>query len=188
MAHSAPGSGVRRDALQIVEGVDSSVVSVSPEELDRISAHGDEVFQGECRRGQRLWRCFVNVSQDVGLALAACTGATAAELFKRDETLRPILPFEGQFVSDVLNVCGAHGRRLMQVRDPEQTPSSRRAVIGTAVPRRVRRDPRHRSGSHGRQPPQSRRTWKSTHNQSAWRDGSPGTSSLVPRPPFPRRR
>ena len=100
------------DFLEVFEGKNSSVVAVGPDGLDAVAADGIETGQFEGDAGKRFRGVLVNVAEDVGLAGAAGAGAGAAEFFERNKILPAILPFDGQFISNRLNVGRAHGRKI----------------------------------------------------------------------------
>lgn len=51
---------------------------------------------------------FVEIAHDIHFAFTAGAGAGAAEFFERDETFLAVLPFDGEFLADGLEVGGAH--------------------------------------------------------------------------------
>lgn len=84
-------------------------MSVRPNRLDGIAAHIDHPHKLERPRPQDLIRPLVNISHDVPLPLAAGARAVTSQRFNRDKALLPIIPFDGQFVADLLDVRGLHG-------------------------------------------------------------------------------
>jgi len=96
------------ESTQVLEGVEAGGVAVGPDGLEGV---GTDRFQAEQLRragGQRTVRSFVQVSHDIGLAGATGTGAMTAQGDQGDETLGAIIPAEGEFGADDLDVDGAH--------------------------------------------------------------------------------
>ena len=83
-------------------------MTITPDGLYGIAPHGDHAGQLKGFGGEGRGRVFINVAHDVGFALAARTGAAAAELFQGDETFGAICPFNGEFLADLLDIEGAH--------------------------------------------------------------------------------
>ena len=100
------------DFEEVFEGINAGVVAVGPDGLDAVAADGIEPGQFEGDAGKGFRGVFVNVAEDVGFAGAAGAGAGAAEFFERNKILMAILPFDGQFISNRLNVGRAHGSKI----------------------------------------------------------------------------
>src|SRR6266511_274285 len=81
---------------------------VGPQRLHRVTADDGAAQELKRPRRERLGGRLVNVAQDVRLTLAARTWTVAAEFFHRDEALAPILPLDGEFIADGLDVGRAH--------------------------------------------------------------------------------
>jgi hypothetical protein len=94
--------------MQIIETVNASRMAVAPNRLDAIPPHALDFAHFE-----RPWRelplgTAMDVPHDIRLPFAAGAGASAPKRFQRDVTFRPILPSDGEFVSDRLNVSRLH--------------------------------------------------------------------------------
>ena len=96
------------DFEEVFEGINAGVVAVGPDGLDAVAADGIEPGQFEGDAGKGFRGVFVNVAEDVGFAGAPGAGAAAAEFFERNKILPAIFPFDGQFISNRLNVGRAH--------------------------------------------------------------------------------
>lgn len=55
---------------------------------------------------------FVQLAQDIHFTLAARAWAGAAQFLQRNEALFAVIPPDGQFIADVLNVRRTHVQRL----------------------------------------------------------------------------
>lgn len=100
------------NAPQILERVKSRRMSVCPLRLNRVAPDTGQSQQSKGFGLQRFLRPDIQISHDVGLAFAPGAGARAAELFERDETLCAVIPFQSEFISDLLNVRQSHLVRL----------------------------------------------------------------------------
>ena len=94
--------------MQIIETIYARCMAVAPNGLDAIAAHALDLahFEGtgrELRLGTAM-----DVPHDVRLAFAAGTGASAPKRFQRNVTFGSVLPTDGKFVSDRLNVGRLH--------------------------------------------------------------------------------
>src|SRR5208282_6344413 len=85
-------------------------MSVGPHRLDRVTAHAHDADQFKGLRTQRFFRVLVNIAQDVHLALASRARTTPPQFLERNEILAAIIPFDGQFGADGLNVHRSHVR------------------------------------------------------------------------------
>jgi hypothetical protein len=100
-----------RHAPQIVEGKQSRGMAIAPDGPDRVATHVVHARQLKRRRGQRTVGCLVEVAHDVRLPVAPGAGAITAELFELHEGFAAVVPLDGQFVADDLDVGWAHGLR-----------------------------------------------------------------------------
>ena len=94
--------------MQIIKTVNTRRMAVAPNGLDAIPAHAPHLadFEGTWRK-LRLGPA-MDVPHDVRFALAAGAGASATERFQRNVTFGPVLPPDGKFVSNHLNVSRLH--------------------------------------------------------------------------------
>src|SRR6266478_2890041 len=83
-------------------------MAVPPKGLDGVTANHREPEQLERLRSKRLLRPFVKSAHDIPLSLAAGAGTISPQRFELDETLRAIIPFDGQFIPNVLNINRSH--------------------------------------------------------------------------------
>src|SRR5881296_1971324 len=97
-----------RHAFQVVEGIKTRAVPVSPHRLDRVAACDGAAHELKRRRRERLVGRLVHVTQNVHLTLASRAWTMAPESFQRDETLASVVPLDGEFISDWLNVSRTH--------------------------------------------------------------------------------
>src|SRR5688572_3819707 len=98
-------------------------MSVRPLRLNRVAADVGDAFEDERIRAQGFLRADVEVAHDVLLAFAPGAGAGAAQFLQRDETLRAVLPFQGQFISDLLDICQSHERTLRSMSQRRPSPA-----------------------------------------------------------------
>jgi len=97
-------------------------VAVGPDGLDGVSADRDNLVEPEGSGVQGAGGSFVQVPEHVALALAAGAGTGAAQGFETQVTLGAVILLDGEFVTDVLDVRGAHddsvadGSRLVHAR------------------------------------------------------------------------
>lgn len=97
-----------REARKILEGKNAGAVAVGPNGLDGVAADIDHAHESKGARGERLIGPLVEVPHDVPLSLAARARAMSAHGFQRDKTLAAIVPFDGQFAADLLDVRWLH--------------------------------------------------------------------------------
>src|SRR2546425_655706 len=93
---------------QVIEGIDSARMSVSPLRLNRITADGRDTNKLKGRGWKRFRRSLVDLAHNIGLAFASGAGTISAEVFQRDIGFGAIIPLDGQFVADVLNINRFH--------------------------------------------------------------------------------
>ena len=94
--------------MQIIKTVNARCMAVAPNGLDAIPAHAPELahFEGAWRK-LRLGPA-MDVPHDVRFAFAAGAWASAPERFQRNVTFGPVLPTDGKFISNHLNVSRLH--------------------------------------------------------------------------------
>lgn len=90
-------------------------MAIRPLRLNRVAADVRESQQSKGFGLQRFLWPDIQIPHDVRLAFAPGAGAGAAELFERDETLCAVIPLQSEFISDLLNVDGAHGRKVVNL-------------------------------------------------------------------------
>lgn len=99
-------------AEQVVEGEQTGVVAVGPDGLNGVAPDGSELTQ--LKRGglERLGGAFVELAENVPFPLASRAGAGSPQGIEAEIALAAILPLDGQFLADGLEVFGAHGGRI----------------------------------------------------------------------------
>jgi len=125
------GLGLRRGlshVTQIGERIKTSRVPIGPHRLDRIVADIDDAQQLEGFRPKGLLRVLIKVAHDIDLALATGARAGATELLKRHKALRAVVPLDGEFGPDDLDVC-----RLHREDSKVQSPNSKAIYMRTAI-------------------------------------------------------
>lgn len=90
-------------------------MTVPPGGLDSITTYGHHASDFESACAQRLVRTFVQLTEDVDFALATGARAKTPHLFEGEKGLRAIIPFDGEFVSDLLNIYWPHRPNLTRV-------------------------------------------------------------------------
>jgi len=83
-------------------------MSVSPRGLKGVTADRGEPRQLKCLRVECFFRVPVNIPHNVGLAFAAGARAMPAEFFEGNKRFLAVIPFNGQFAANVLNVQWVH--------------------------------------------------------------------------------
>jgi len=83
-------------------------MTIAPGRLNRIAPHIRDAQQSGALGRQRLIRVFVNVAQDIGFALAPGARATTTQRLQWHKALRAIVPFDGQFLANLLNIDRSH--------------------------------------------------------------------------------
>lgn len=87
-------------------------MAITPDGLEAVASdYGAAAPLESCGR-QRLIRPLVKLPQDVHLALATGAWTRPAQSFQGNEALAAIVPFDGQFISDRLQIHGSHGYRI----------------------------------------------------------------------------
>jgi hypothetical protein len=86
-------------------------MAVSPLRLDCVAA--DVVKTHDLKRewAKRFRRRFIDVAHDVAFAVAARAWALAAHLFEADESFGAVIPFDGEFGADDVDVSWSHARK-----------------------------------------------------------------------------
>ena len=100
----------RRHSFQIVKRINPRCVSVRPNRLNSIAAHADKPNQLKGRRCQRPVGILIDIPQNVRFTLAIRARATAPQPFQWNKTLTAIIPFDGQFLADLLKIQRSHQR------------------------------------------------------------------------------
>src|ERR1700722_8482697 len=90
-------------------------MAVAPDRLNGIAAHFNNAFELEGRWPERLLRPFVECSHDVALAFAASAGAGSPQLLQWNKAFPGILPFDGQFRTDLLQIRRLHIKAALAV-------------------------------------------------------------------------
>ena len=85
-------------------------MAVGPYRLDGITPYAKKLHQLERFYSQRLGRIFVKVAHDVHFALATGARTRAAQIFEQYKIFTTAIPFNGQFIPNLLDVQGFHQR------------------------------------------------------------------------------
>ena len=87
-------------------------MSIGPLRLNSVSADSRDPhkLKGCGRKGLRGG--FIHVSHNVALAFASGAGAVSAQVLDGDVGLSAVIPFDGQFAADVLNIYGLHDNTM----------------------------------------------------------------------------
>src|SRR5690349_14419764 len=90
-------------------------MAITPDWLDGVATNQLELQQPKCLRSEGTLGGSVNIAHHVRFPLATCTRAGTAELLERNERLTAIVPADGEFVADRLQVQGPHtGNRYVR--------------------------------------------------------------------------
>jgi hypothetical protein len=93
---------------EIIKGVKSGRVPVRPDGLDSITTDVRDASKLKRLRWQWLVRPFVEIPHYVHFTFAASTGTMPPQAFQSQITLGAVVPFNGKFLTDLLNVLGSH--------------------------------------------------------------------------------
>ena len=100
-----------RQAAQVIETVQSRPMAVAEVEPQRVVPYllpAEDLHAGKLPRAVAA----VLIAEDVALALVFRTRGGGAQVFAREIRLGPIVPHDGEFVADELDVDGRlHGRK-----------------------------------------------------------------------------
>ena len=83
-------------------------MTITPDWLNCVAPDISDTQQASALLGHWLIRVLVNVAQDIGLALAPGARATTTQRLQRHKALRAIVPFDGQFLANLLNIDRSH--------------------------------------------------------------------------------
>jgi hypothetical protein len=87
-------------------------MSVGPGGLHGVGPDPRELGQLKCLGCEWFFGVFVQIPHDVHLAAAARAGTAPAEFLERNVGLAAVVPFDGEFRSDRLNVHRLHDPNL----------------------------------------------------------------------------
>ena len=90
--------------LYIIEGKNPRGVAVTPNRLNCVTADLRDPPQLKRLRRQRLVRTFVKNAHDIPLSFAPRTWAVAPHRLQSQKALAAVVPFDGQFLANLLNV------------------------------------------------------------------------------------
>lgn len=99
-------------AEQVVEGEQPGVVAVGPDGLDGVAPDGSELTQLKRSGRERADWPPVELAEHVPFPLAFRAGAGSPQGIEAEIALAAILPPDGQFLADGLEVFRAHGGRI----------------------------------------------------------------------------
>ena len=83
-------------------------MAVAPDRLKSVAANEVQFFQFERFGGQRLVRAFVEIAHDIAFAHAAGTRTLPAQFFNGNVAFPAIVPFDGQFGANLLEIDRSH--------------------------------------------------------------------------------
>lgn len=83
-------------------------MAVSPKWLHRVATYIAKPHQLKRARTQLLFRSLIDIAHDVRFSLARGAGTMPPKLFQRHKTFAAIVPLDGQFIADRLNVQRFH--------------------------------------------------------------------------------
>ena len=101
------------DFPQIIERINPAGMAVAPNRLDGVAAHVGDAPELKRLGRQRFVRILINVPHDVGLAFAPGAGTTTSQRLQPHKTLAAILPSDGQFIANLLNIHRSHRHSVM---------------------------------------------------------------------------
>jgi len=87
-------------------------MTITPDWLNCVAPDISDAQQASALLGHWLIRVLVNVAQDISLALAPGARTTTTQRLQRHKALRAIIPFDGQFLANLLNIDRSHMRIL----------------------------------------------------------------------------
>ena len=126
---SSLGRAGRVDPAQIVIGIEASVMTVAPGRLERIAT--DEIPAAKLETLVGVTDVRPNdLAHYIRLATAGRAGAGRAQEAERKKGFAPVVPFDGEFVPDLLDVLRleAHERSLAVIRSAGQ-PFARLRIL-----------------------------------------------------------
>ena len=88
-------------------------MSVGPLRLNRVAADVRDAAQLKRLGAQRLLWANVKMSHHVHLTFALCARTGAAQFFQRDKTFAAIVPFQREFITDLLDVDQSHAATVL---------------------------------------------------------------------------
>ncbi len=94
-----------RQTAQVSKAINPGAVPVSPTGLQCIPAHQIQSDKLEALVGVAHMRT-QNLTQHIRLASASCARARAPQQFEFHKRFRAVIPGNGQFVSDLLDIAG----------------------------------------------------------------------------------
>src|SRR5436190_1987563 len=99
-------------------------MAVAPNRLDGVAAD-----VGDARELKRLWRqrpvrILIDIPQDVAFAFAACARASTPQRFQPHKAFAPIIPLDGQFIADLLNIRRSHEHSVIDSQPLRPPPRS----------------------------------------------------------------
>ena len=98
-------------------------MSVTPNRLDGITAHGLDLFQGKRPGRKRFIRSLVDLAENVRFTMATGTRTTPSQHLQGHKRLAPIIPFDGQFISDGLEINRAHNPTITPTVSADNVPT-----------------------------------------------------------------
>ena len=87
-------------------------MAVRPHRLHRVTADEWRADEPEGIRSQRTVGAFVEIAHDVPLALTSGAGAMASQFLQLDEAFAAVVPLDGKFIANGLEIGWSHGLTL----------------------------------------------------------------------------
>src|SRR5882762_8140032 len=88
-------------------------MAVAPDRLNCVATDIGDAPELKRFWRQRFVRILIDIPHDVALALASGARTTASQRLQPHKTFAAILPSDGQFVTDLLNIRRSHEHRVM---------------------------------------------------------------------------
>src|SRR4051812_24760153 len=105
-------SSGRRQTLQILVRIDAAPMSIGPHGLNRIPAYQRPASQFKTSRGVANTRTH-HIAEDIRFASAGCTRTGASQKLQRKKRLRAIVPLDGEFAANELQVLRLQAHQLL---------------------------------------------------------------------------
>src|SRR6185503_14765273 len=100
-------------------------MAVAPNRLNRVTTDIGDAPELKRLRRQRFVRILVNIPHDVALAFASGARTSASQHFQPHKTFAAILPSNGQFVTDLLNIHRSHEHSVIDTQPMRPPPVHR---------------------------------------------------------------
>src|SRR6266516_3335447 len=91
-------------------------MAVAPNRLNGVTTDIGDAAELRRLRRQRLVRLLIDIPHDVTLAFASGARTSASQRFQPHKTFAAVMPSDGQFVANLLNIRRTHDRRVIGSR------------------------------------------------------------------------